>query len=295
MAIFAPPAALYAASPLRTLGGDADWLPPGAKLLQLFTNFVNYSWPLDMAAAVVAIGLPGVCLLARRGGVPGPAGLAFIALLIGFVAAPYSWKGTYLLDTRFAVMLAFMLFAGFVPARWPAGFRRAAATVLVLLFAARMALLTVAWAAHRADLSDLRIVLAPVQPGQAVYVAEAGLREAPSYWAANPAWRLLANGLRLDEHLGSLALIERRAYWPFQFDIPSQQPIETREPYRSLAERVRHLPDWAETAAATVCGFDYVLLTGADALPDLPRQRFRLLVRSGFAALYAIVRCEPAS
>jgi hypothetical protein len=96
----------------------------------------------------------------------------------------------------------------------------------------------------------------------------------------------------VDEHLGALALIEHRAYWPFEFDNPSQQPIETREPYRALAVRVGQIPTWGEAAIANVCGFDYVLLMEADAVPDLPADRFRLLVRSGFAALYTITKCK---
>jgi hypothetical protein len=40
-----------------------------------------------------------------------------------------------------------------------------------------------------------------------------------------------------------------------------------------------------------VCGFDYVLLTGADGVAALPADRFRLVLRSGFAALYTVVRC----
>ena len=63
----------------------------------------------------------------RRGRVPGPAGVAMIGLWVGFLAAPYAWKGTYHLDTRLAVMLDFMLFAGFVPGAWPRGVRLGAA------------------------------------------------------------------------------------------------------------------------------------------------------------------------
>jgi hypothetical protein len=167
-----------------------------------------------------------------------------------------------------------------------------AGVALGLVFAARMALLMTAWAAHRADLVDLRTVLAPVRPGQAVYVAEAGLTEAPAYWAANPRWRRLSNGARMDEHLGALALIEHRAYWPFEFDNVSQQPLETLEPYRALADRVGRMPDRAGAALADVCGFDYVLLMAADAVPALPADRFRLLVQSGYAALYAVTQCK---
>jgi hypothetical protein len=54
------------------------------------------------------------------------------------------------------------------------------------------------------------------------------------------------------------------------------------------------LPDRATAAIANVCGFDYVLLLGADAVPELPADRFRLLVRSGFAALYTISHCKEA-
>lgn len=290
-AVFAIPIVLYIASALRHLGGDAEFLPPGEKLLQILTAFTNYDRRLDLTTALVAIGLPGLCLLLRMGRVPGRAAVSLALVAVGFLAAPFAWKGTQSLDTRFAIMLAFMMFASFVPARWPPAFRITVTIGLVLLFAARMAVLTTAWAAHRADLADLRTAMRPVQPGQAVYVAEAGLSEAPAYWAKNPNWRLMSNGIRTDEHLGALALIEHRAYWPFEFDNVSQQPIETREPYRALAERVGGMANRAEAAVANVCGFDYVLLTGADAVPALPAARFRLLTQSGYAALYAVTHC----
>jgi hypothetical protein len=290
--VFAIPAGLYAVSALRQLGGDAEFLPVGEKLIQLVTTFVNYVWPLDLATASLAIALPTLSVLLRWGRVPGPAACGLALLLITFLAAPYAWKATYALDTRVAIMLGFMLFAGFVPTRWPPALRFVAVAGLVLFFVARMAILTTAWAAHATDLADLRRVLAPVRPGQAVYVAEASLQDAPAYWAANPGWRLLADGVRTDEHLGALILIEHRAYWPFEFDNPSQQPMETLEPYRALAGQVGNLPSRQVAAVANVCGFDYVLMMEADAVPDLPATRFRLLVRSGFAALYAITKCE---
>lgn len=289
--VFAVPFALYAASDLQQLGGDADYQPFGDKLLQLVTTFANYDWPLDEMTAALAISLPVLCLLLRWGKVPGPAARAMGLLLITFLAAPYSWKGTFVLDTRFAVMLGFMLFAGFVPQHWPPLFRLVAVAALTLCFVARVALLTTAWAEHRTDLADLRAVLAPVQPAQAVYFAEASLKEAPAYWRANPRFRKLSDGVRTDEHLGALALIEHRAYWPFEFDNPSQQPIETREPYRALAGRVGSIPSRRAAAIANVCGFDYVLLIEADAVPALPPDRFELLKQSGLAALYAIKQC----
>lgn len=291
--VFAVPAALYSVSPLRALGGDAEFLPPLAKLAQLLAPFTNYDRTLDVVTAVLALACPCACLALRRGRVPGQAAIAAAVILVAYLGAPYAWKGTSQLDTRFAVMLALMLFAGFIPVGWPPWLCRVGVATTMLLFAARLTLLTVAWAQHRADLADLRAALAPVRPGQAVYVVSVRPADPAGHWARAPWSRRLSNGVRTDLHLGALALIERRAWWPFEFDIPSQQPIETREPYRSLALRVGDLPDQAALQRADLCGFDAVLLTNADAAPDLPDARFRLLVRTGFAALYRIDACRP--
>lgn len=275
-AVFAVPFALYAMSDLRQLGGDAAFLAPMAKLAELLSPFVNYSWPLDVGTAVLVVGLA-----VWAGSLTGPAAWSFGLLLVVFLAAPYAWKGTYGLDTRVAIMLGFLLFAGVrTQARW-------AGILLLAVFVVRMGVLTVAWAEYRHEVADVRAALAPVHPGQTVYVAEAGLAEAPGYHFPE-----LSTGVRSDEHLGALALIERRAWWPFEFDNASQQPIRTLEPYAAMAERVGNLPDRATAAVANVCGFDYVLLTGADAVSDLPARRFRLLVGSGYAALYAITQCK---
>ena len=191
-------------------------------------------------------------------------------------------------------MLALMLFAGFAPQRWPVRFCNGAAIGLVALFAARMVILVIAWSAHNTDLVALRQALRPVQPGQTIYVAEADVEEAPAYWQADTGWRRLSDGFRMDEHDAAIALIENRAYWPFEFDIPSQQPIRTRPSYRDLAGQFSHMPNRADAAVADVCGFDYVLLLEADSVPDLPADRFRLLVQAGFASLYGITRCKEA-
>lgn len=292
--VLAAPAVLYAISDLHELGGDAVFGPPAEKLFQLADVFSNYAPALDYLTAAAAIGLPVLGLALRRGRIPPLAAVPMILLAIAFLAAPSAWKGTFHLDTRLAVMLDVMLFAGFVPARWPRWLGSVVAAGLAGLFVVRMALLTTAWAAHQADIADIRYVLAPVRPGEAVYVAAAGIQAAPKARAAAPRWRVLSDGTRTDAHLGALALIERRAWWPFEFDNASQQPLRTREPYRALALRVGNLPDRDQAAAADVCGFDYVLLTGADTVPPLPAARFLKLRQSGFAALYRIIACHPS-
>jgi hypothetical protein len=291
--IFAVPAALYAMSELQALGDDGAFLSPLDKLIQLLTPFINYSLPLDVVTGIAALALPCICLLLRKGRLPGPAAMAIGVLMIAYAAAPYAWKGTSQLDTRFAIMLGFMLFAGFVPVGWPLWLRRTGVAVAVVLVVGRMGLLTLAWSQHGADIANLRLALAPVLPGQAVYVVSVAPEESKAYWAHAPWSRRLSNDIQTDSHLGALALIERRAWWPFEFDNPSQQPMSTKEPYRSFATRGGGLPDQAGLLKANLCGFDVVLLTQADAAPDLPQARFRLLVRAGFAALYATKECRP--
>jgi hypothetical protein len=154
-----------------------------------------------------------------------------------------------------------------------------------------MGLLIAVWAVHASDLKDLRAVLEPIQPGQTVYVLSAGPDEAPAYWQANPNWRRLSNGVRADTHLGALVLLEHRAFWPGEFDFPAQQPIRTLEPFNTLIHRTGLPHDRAAAIDADLCGFDYLLMTEADALPRLPPDRFRLLGQQGFAALYAIIEC----
>jgi hypothetical protein len=292
-AVFTMPTGLYFASRLEALGGDAEFPPASAKLAHLLAPFVNYSLPLDVVTAVAALSCAGLCLMLRRGRIPGPAALASGVLLICYLGAPFAWKGTQQLDTRFAIMLGFMLFAGFVPVGWPRRLRRLVVAVLVSLFVARMVLLTTAWAQHRVDLADLRQALAPVSPGQAVIVAAMNPTDPATYNAQAPWSRRLSNRVETNLHIGALALIERRAWWPFEFDVPSQQPMITREPYRSMAERIGYVPDQVALMSADLCGFDAVLVIRADAAPDLPAWRFHLLVRAGYAALYAIDVCRP--
>ncbi len=291
--VIAAPAGLYAISALSGLGGDATWLSPSQKVRQLATAFDGYNGWLDAASAAVAFGVPAIALLLRRGRFPRPAAIA-VGLLAGVYAlAPYSWKETFQLDTRLAVMLAFMMFAGFVPAGWPRWARAGAGIVIAGLFLARLAVLITGWHAQTAVLASLRTAMAPLRPGQTVMVAEASPAEAPTYWAADPHWLRLSNGITLSANLGALVLIEHRAWWPFEFDNDSQQPIRTLPPFDALALRAVELPDRTRLLTMDLCGYDDVLITNAEAVPPLPAGRFRRLAGSGFAVLYAVTACKP--
>ena len=291
--IFAAPLVLYALSPLQALGGDAVYLGLGGKMSQLLAPFINYVWPLDVLTAVLAFGFPCACLLLRRGRMPPQVWIASLLLLGAYLAMPYAWKGTQQLDTRFAIMLGLLLFAGFMPKRWPGWLAATVTAVVMVVFAARMAVLTAAWTDHRGDLADLRTALQPIKPGQAVYVVLARPDDLSGYDALAPWSRRLSDGVVTGTHLGALTLIERRAWWPFEFDNPSQQPIRTLEPYRSMALRVGDLPNQDTLMTADLCGFDIVLVLQADGAPPLPPARFQTLAGHGFAQSYAIRACRP--
>jgi hypothetical protein len=291
LSIFAAPTAMYMGSDLQGMDGDAEFLPIGAKLAQLLAPFVNYSLPLDLLTAVATGGFVLACILTRCCRVPLRAGLALGALVGLYAVAPFGFKGTYNLDTRFAIMLGLLVFAGLTPVNLPRSAARGAALLFVGLLAARMSLLAVAWYQHNTDLADLRAVIAPVPPGDLVFLTTVSPSEAPGYWRNGPWARRLSNGLRTDVHTAALLVVERRAYWPFLFDNASQQPISTREPYRTLANRVAGIQDHATVTDADLCGFDHLLLLEAGADPHLPgvtEDRLRPIVTRDYAALFAI-------
>ena len=89
-------------------------------------------------------------------------------------------------------------------------------------------------------------------------------------------------------------LIERRAYWPFLFDNPSQQPVETLPPYQRLAQRADSFVGHhalREPGNVELCGYDYLLLLDAGGEPDVANfaaDRLRPLTHTDIAALYRI-------
>jgi hypothetical protein len=269
-AVFTVPAVLYLLTDLHDMASDTLFLSPLAKINQMLVPFVNYNLAIDIGTAAVVVGM----ILYRR---QMPARGAFVLglTLALYIAAPFGFKGTYNLDTRFAIILGFLLFTCVAPR-----INRIVGLAIAALFVVRMGIVAEAWHAHARDIAELRAVIADVPPGSAVFVATA---------AGSQPGRVLSNGLRTDTHVPALLVIERHAWWPFLFDNPSQQPIETREPYRSLAERVGGMPDWAQVPAMDLSGFDHLLLLNADTLPDLRADgRLILMQRTGYAALFRV-------
>jgi hypothetical protein len=300
LAVGVVPAALYAASSLQDMAGAAVFPSLATKASQLLAPFVNVILPLDIVTAALVAGAVLGLLLSGRCRVTASAGIALALALLLYAVAPAEFKGTANLDARFVILLGYLLFAALLPLRLP----RPLAVVLVLLFAARMVVLSAAWYAHSADIADLRSVIALVEPGSTVFVTSVEPAEAPAFWDAAPLARRLSTGVRTDTQLPALLLIERRAWWPFLFDNPSQQPIRTREPYRGMANRVGSMPPHdavRDPWAVDLCGYDQLLLLDAAGEPDrahFAQDRLVLRAESPFAALYAVrqdAACRHAS
>ena len=299
-AVLTPAMVLYLLSPLEAHQVAPHWPSVTGKLHELLAPVTNYVLALDLLTAM-AVGL-----ILSAGALTGwlrftrVSGLATGAVALLFVLAPSGIKGTEWFDTRFVIMLGCLLFAGLRP-RVPrhAGF--AAAMLLLTLFAARQQVLIDAWAAHAADVRDLRRVIALVRPGQTVMETDVSPREAPAYWRTAPLARRLSDGMRTNAHLPALLMIERHAFWPFLFDDPTQQPVQLLPAYRQLAEQVRGLPDHRvllKPGAIDLRGYDWLLLLDAGGEPDLAHfaaDRLQLEAQTGAAALFRVIHEAPVA
>ena len=299
---------LYAESGLASASSQTHWLGARAKLAQLLVAFVNYDLALDVVTAGAVAGFIVGCVAVRRAVVPMRSGLALAALGVLYVASPFEFKGTAALDTRFAIMLGFMLFAGVLPVL-PRRVAGAAGVAFAALFGVRMAVLAMAWHGHARDLADFRRVIAGVAPGTRVYLTSVPPAAAPEYWRHADRGRLLSDGTRTDYHMAALLVIEHRAFWPFLFDQTAQQPIAVAPRYHALAVQTLELPDAAFVATCRGAadplaagnafrGYDDVLMLDAGAVGDLGRcgsGNLELLARSDIAALFRVKPPAAAS
>ena len=303
---FLLPLLLYSLSTLGGMPGEAQFAGVADKLRKLIAPTENYVLPLDVATAfliavTVCAGLLSATRNRRRTG-PSPASIpqnrsapdapsvrfrsqaavsALILAAVLFILAPAEFKGVHHFDTRFIIFFGFLLFACLKP-RLP----RVAYFLLAAWFCLRMTVLSAAWAGQASDLADLRKVIAVVPPGSRVFltIAQPGARTIR-------IGRQLSLGEPVLDHLAAILPIERRAWWPFLFDNPSQQPISTREPYRTLALRTATIHDLASLPAADLCGFDYMLLlTPGDpqAGDHPPASHLTPVAHAGMASLFAV-------
>ncbi len=292
-----PPVLLYFAAPLGAIDGGAEYLPLADKIRQILAPFVTYDAALDGVAAALVGAVVLVCAATRRLEAPPGIRVALAGFAGLYLAAPYAWKGTQSLDTRFVTMFVLTLFAGVRPRGVPRWIGRAVAAGFALLVVARAIALSLAWHAHGGDLAQLRAAIAGVRPGEKVFVASVAPGEAPAYWAGAPGSRRLANGIRTDTHLPALLLIERRAFWPLLFDEPSQQPVLLTPSFQILADRNGGLVDHLTIDPGQLCGYDRLLLLGAGGDPGFTTPNLWREISTDAAALYRIrpetLSCGP--
>jgi len=291
--MIAAPLMLYLVSPLALLSNSIEWTSAVDKLRQLVLPFANYVLLSDIVTAGVVAGFLLACIITGRCRLTPAGGVALAVTTIGFVIAPWACKGTYFFDTRFVILLGYLLFAAVRPIRLTRLATISATCLFAMLFATRMGVIGYAWHGHQRDVADLRAVISSMPPGARVMVTEVTPTAAPEYWRRAPLSRMLSVGLELDTHLPALLLIEHRAYWPFLFDNPSQQPVETRAPYKQLAEQADRVTDYR--ALDDLCGYDYLLLLDAGGEPDLAHftdDRLALVAQRDIAALFRVKQTD---
>jgi hypothetical protein len=308
--VFVPPCALFALSPLSATTTGLLWQPLAAKLYGAFGAFIFQNAALDLAIGAGCLFFVYACLRERRGQLPRWMAASILILALCYAAAPFYFKGTGFVSTRFAVMAGFLIFAGFRPLRLPPRVAALASVAFMLLFCARMADVAAAWWAHNAHLAQLRSVIAAVEPGSRVLVLTVPDDDAPQYWATTARGREIPFMFETDLHEPALLLTERRAFWPSLFANLGQQPLVVLPPYdriatpqsvppphsalsvppNPIAARMFPVPpDWRKD-------FDYVLLLDAGGEPDLvgwAAGRMDLLRATDAAALFRIRKPAP--
>jgi hypothetical protein len=305
---FLPAAVLCAVSPIAAVSVANVRAGMAETVLLMVGPIRGYNAGLDLAAAGVALAASLVCWREGWGRWPVRARIATALLVAMALAAPERQNGAGFFDMRFACMAWLMLFAGFSPAGAPKVPGCGASLVFAVLMAARLGALCTAWSAHADDLAQLRTAISPVRPGDKVLVARVEEDAAPGWWATAPSSRRLPGLHAEDLNVGGLLVLERHAFWPNLFAIPSQQPIRVLPPFDALEipqlgpvdERMLGVGAAERRAvAAAPClehwetSFDWVLLLDAGGDPAADRllpgklQPVRL---SSFAALYRIRR-----
>jgi len=302
------PAILYSVSPLERMSFSAAWLSLTKKLYFAFDSVLEYSSLFDLLIATSLLAFLIYCVMNGRARVSKAALICCTALLCVYLVTPVAFKGVHFVDTRLPVMLGFMVFAGFMPRGLNSRERYAAVSFFVVLFVARVALITDVWVHSQRDLADLRQTIKPVTPGSRVLAADVIYHDNPDWYLAMPMSRRLPDVAATYWHLASFVLLDRHAFWPNIFAEESQQPIAINEPYRQL-EAVRSPPlNYIDLAMRQVPEselarfpfladwknkFDYVLVLNAEGAPNLDHflpNQLQLVERQGIAALFRIKR-----
>jgi hypothetical protein len=298
------PLVLYRATALGGLDANPSWSGPSPKWLYGLYPVLNYSLWLDIATAVLIGAVLVVGVASGRMVVPGRWRIMIAGLALLFLSTPFAMSGLAYVDSRFSILLAFAVFAGVRPVGVPRGVMVAVCAAGLGLLLGRTALVASVWHGYGAEVADVRAAIADVEPGARVlpvWVRAGGV-------SAGPQGRLLSDGNVMDWHLPAVIMLDRRAFWPYLFASPGQQPVRWLGASLDLAHDTPHpvhpdmlsvvAPSAAERAAfpageTWASRYDYVLLMQSGGVPIDPAglEPGRLeVVRSGGAAALLRVR-----
>jgi hypothetical protein len=303
---FLAPAYLYLLSPLDKVSSAPEWASYSRKAWSVLVPFLDYSVPLSLLVIAPVIAFLAYCVLTGRVDVSRPGLLAAAILAVAYVVLPTSMKRLWWVDTRMIAMLGFLIFAVFLPRGLSSRQQTASALMVGLLLMAKIALITMVWNHSQRDVRDVQQVIARVEPGSRVLDTYVTRDDNRVWYAAMPLWRRIPHLNPTFWHLGSLVLLDRRAFWPSIFATDNQQPIRARPPYLDAlgtgaappsyqllgslkmtaneAERFPFLPNWEQK-------FDYVLLLnaeGAGNLEQISPEKLELLDHRGIAVLFRV-------
>jgi hypothetical protein len=307
---FVIPAFLYLQAPLAAAPATLYW-GPLEKVEGVFAGFTTYSFILDGAALVFAIGTIAWCWRTGRLSVARALLIAVAALCLLYPFAPFAAKGTGFIDQRLPPLASFLLFAGTLPIGLSRRQRAIVSFGMIAIVSMRLLNIGSVWYRHGDDVAAFRRVIAPIEPGSRVLAVMVTAHDVPDFYDGQPSSRFFLFGHSAIMHLPALALIERRAFWPLLFTAPTKQPLKVLAPYSSIAVDEGVVPSYTWLSAGPGLAlpwdapylanwhsfFDYVIVLYAGKLPDAEHLRPDLLsplVIADVAALYRITHAAPA-
>ncbi len=304
--IFVMPAWLYLTSTLAETEGPTLMLSPLGKLRELAYPFLTYYQTPERLLMLALLAVMAALLGTRRARLAAPPVIALLTLLAVWPAVPHVIKATGYIDSRFPVMMGFLLFAGFLPERLPRRLGRALFAAIALVIVLRAGLITQVWAGHNQDLTELHEVIDRIPAGSQVLAADTALDRLVPYSRAHRRNWITAAYQKTYYHDAALLIPERDAFWPRLFTGLGKQPVIVNPAYADRTAPEGELPDYHALAAdmppaATLADapylrdwqrkFDYVLVFGAGADGDLSRlrpDRLELMQQTPLVALFRV-------
>lgn len=259
-----PAVFLYAASDFSSTDTVMRWSWQ-RKPWRLMLPVAGYFPTIDIIMVLAVVGTLAFSAFSHRLKLYWPGAMVLAVCMLAFIASPHAAKGGAWIDTRFAAMAWLLAFASFAP-RFDNAVERAALFVVVASATLRFWSIETVWARTQSDINDVRTALSCAPPLSRVLVVLAEPRSSEIYpkisFVKDPIYN----------HLGALALIDRRAFWPSMFSQVGQQPIRVLPPFDSLRRSTppptipKLLLDWRWAGR-----FDFILLLGSTDGETLPK------------------------